>query len=138
MHDRHREGMQFVQNSGKHVIWSIGGQARLNIMPRRELCDSSKSLSVEQAWAKLAEAMRDLAAGHDPGPITFRSKRTKKTDETYPLRLTQQQRESMIHGATPITWPPSGIRSTNAIGNCWRGGGHSTPKPSIRRGQRRP
>ena len=36
-------------------------------------------------------------AGHDPGPVTFRLKRTRKADETYPLRLTQQQRESMVH-----------------------------------------
>ena len=28
---------------------------------------------------------------------TFRLKRTKKADETYPLRLTQHQRESMVH-----------------------------------------
>jgi hypothetical protein len=57
----------------------------------------NKPLSVEQARAKIAKAMRDLVAGHDPGPITFRLKRTKKAGEPYPLRLTQEQRESMIH-----------------------------------------
>ena len=66
-------------------------------MPRKKTPDDSKPLSVEQARGKIAKAMRDLVAGHDPGPITFRLKRTKKADETYPLRLTQQQRESMIH-----------------------------------------
>ena len=66
-------------------------------MPRKKTPDNSKPLSVEQARGKIAKAMRDLVAGHDPGPITFRLKRTKKADETYPLKLTQQQRESMIH-----------------------------------------
>jgi len=66
-------------------------------MPRKKSPDSSKPLSVEQARGKIAKAMRDLMAGHDPGPVTFRLKRTKKADETYPLKLTQQQRESMIH-----------------------------------------
>ncbi len=37
--------------------------------------------------------MRDLMAGNDPGPITFRLKRSRKADETFPLRLTQQERE---------------------------------------------
>jgi hypothetical protein len=69
---------------------------RLN-MPRKRTPDSSKPLSVEQARGKIAKAVRDLAAGHDPGPVTFRLKRTKKDNETYPLRLTQQQRASMIH-----------------------------------------
>jgi hypothetical protein len=58
---------------------------------------SDKPLSVEQARGKIAKAVRDLVAGHDPGSITFRLKRTKKAGETYPLRLTRQQRGSMIH-----------------------------------------
>ena len=66
-------------------------------MPRKKPSDNSKPLSVEQARGKIAKAMRDLVAGHDPGPITFRLKRSRKADETYPLRLTQQQRQSMIH-----------------------------------------
>src|SRR5262245_62088596 len=66
-------------------------------MPRKKPPDNSKPLTVEQARGKIAKAMRDLVAGHDPGPITFRLKRTKKSNETYQLRLTQQQRESMIH-----------------------------------------
>jgi hypothetical protein len=66
-------------------------------MPRKKAPDNSKPLSVEQARGRIAKAMRDQVAGRDPGPVTFRLKRTKKADETYPLRLTQQQRESMVH-----------------------------------------
>src|SRR5262245_36681959 len=66
-------------------------------MPRKKTPDSSKPLSVEQARGKIATAMRDLMAGHDPGPITFRLKRTKKADETYCLKRTQQQLESIVH-----------------------------------------
>ena len=66
-------------------------------MTRKKTPDNSKHHSVEQARGKIAKAMRELVAGNDPGPITFRLKRTKKADETYPLRLTRQQRESMIH-----------------------------------------
>ena len=66
-------------------------------MPRKKAPDNNKPLSVEQARGKIAKAVRDLVAGHDPGPITFRLKRTKKADETYPLKLTQQQRGSMVH-----------------------------------------
>lgn len=65
-------------------------------MPRKNPPDDNKPLSVAQARGKVARAMRDLTAGHDPGPVTFRLKRTRKADETYPLRLTRQQRESMI------------------------------------------
>ena len=70
-------------------------------MPRKKAPDNSKPLSVEQARGKVAKAVRDLGAGNDPGPVTFRLKRTGKADATYPLRLTRQQRESMIH-ATQI------------------------------------
>jgi hypothetical protein len=66
-------------------------------MPRRKAPDNSKPLSVEQARGKLAKAVRDLVGGSHPGPVTFRLKRTKRADEAYPLRLTQQQRGSMIH-----------------------------------------
>ncbi len=38
-----------------------------------------------------------LAAGNNPGPISLRLKRGKRADETYPLKLTQQQRESLVH-----------------------------------------
>jgi hypothetical protein len=59
--------------------------------------DAEKLLTPAQARRKLHKGLTDLLAGDDPGPITFRLKRTKKADETYPLKLTQQQRESMIH-----------------------------------------
>jgi hypothetical protein len=59
--------------------------------------DNDKPLPPAQARRKLQKGLNDFLAGNDPGPITFRLKRTKKADETYPLRLTQQQRESMIH-----------------------------------------
>lgn len=56
-----------------------------------------KPLSIEQARGKIAKAMNDLLAGNNPGPITFRLKPTKKPGELYPLRLTKQQRESLVH-----------------------------------------
>lgn len=65
-------------------------------MPRKKPTND-RPLSVEQARGKIAKAVRDLLASNDPGPITFRLKPTKKADETYPLRLTRQQRESTIH-----------------------------------------
>lgn len=66
-------------------------------MPRKRTPDPSRPISIEQARGKIAKAKRNLTAGNDPGPIRFRIKRTKKADEAYPLKLTQQQRESMIH-----------------------------------------
>jgi hypothetical protein len=72
-------------------------------MPRKKPAGSSKPLSLVQARGKIARAVRDLAAGHNPGPVTFRLKRTRKADESYPLRLTQQQRESMVN-ATRIKY----------------------------------
>src|SRR5579871_617298 len=66
-------------------------------MTRKKKPDHDKPLSVEQARGRIAQAMRDLLAGNDPGPITFRLKPTKRADETYPLRLTPQQRASMVH-----------------------------------------
>jgi hypothetical protein len=65
-------------------------------MPGKKSPDD-KPLAIEQARGKIAKAMRDLLAGNDPGPVTFRLKPTRKADETYPLKLTPQQRESMIH-----------------------------------------
>ncbi|GDY10753.1 hypothetical protein LBMAG52_42410 [Planctomycetia bacterium] len=53
-------------------------------------------LSIEQARDKIAKAMNDLMAGNDPGTISFRLKPTKKPGELYQLKLTQQQRESLI------------------------------------------
>jgi hypothetical protein len=56
-----------------------------------------QALPPRQAWQKLQKGLCDYLAGNDPGPIVFRLQRTKKASETYPLKLTQQQRERMIH-----------------------------------------
>ena len=65
-------------------------------MPRKKP-NQHQPLSVEQARSKIAKAVSDLMAGHDPGVISFHLKPTKKADQTYPLRLTGQQRASLIH-----------------------------------------
>ena len=49
-----------------------------------------------QARQKLQKGLRDYLAGNDPGPIAFSLKRTKKASETYPLKLTQLQRETLL------------------------------------------
>ncbi len=59
--------------------------------------DDDKPLSIEQARGKIAKAMSDLRAGKNPGTIVFRLKRTKKPGELYLLKLTPQQRKSLIH-----------------------------------------
>ncbi|WP_437222128.1 IS1096 element passenger TnpR family protein [Planctomicrobium sp. SH661] len=65
-------------------------------MSRKQPADD-KPLSMEQARGKIAKAMNDLLAGNYSGPISFRLKPTKKPGETYPLKLTQHQRDSLIH-----------------------------------------
>jgi hypothetical protein len=70
-------------------------------MPRKPKLDDDKPLSSEQARGKLASAPSDLAAGNYSGPISFRLKPTKKPGETYPLKLTFQQRESLLHSHHP-------------------------------------
>ena len=57
-----------------------------------------KPLTKEQARQMFQKAMSDLLAGKNPGTISFSLKPSKKANETYPLKLTQQQRESVIHG----------------------------------------
>jgi hypothetical protein len=64
---------------------------RLNMTP-----DDDKPLTPAQARQKLQKGLSDYLAGNDPGPIVFRLKRTKKASETYPLKLTQQQRETLL------------------------------------------
>jgi len=66
-------------------------------MPSKKQPDDDKPLSIEQARGKIAKAMNDLLTGHYSGPISFRLKPTKKPDETYPLKLTWHQRDSLIH-----------------------------------------
>lgn len=66
-------------------------------MPRKKQPADDKPLSIEEARVKIAKAMNDLVSGNYSGPISFRLKPTKKPGEMYPLKLTQQQRESLIH-----------------------------------------
>lgn len=83
--------------------------------------DDDKPLTPVQARRKLQKGLNDFLAGHDLGPITFRLKRTKKADETYPLRLTQQQRESMIHAT----------RIKNKVKECLQQAGDGTQVVSF-------
>ena len=58
--------------------------------------DDDKPLTPQQARQNLQKGLFDYLAGNDPGPIVFRLKRTKKASETYPLKLTRQQRETLL------------------------------------------
>jgi len=58
--------------------------------------DDDKFLTPQQARMKLQKGLRDYLRGNDPGPIVFRLKRTRKAGETYPLKLTQLQRETLL------------------------------------------
>ena len=58
--------------------------------------DDDKPLTPQQAREKLQKGLIDYLAGNDPGPIVFRLKRTRKASETYPLKLTQLQRETLL------------------------------------------
>jgi hypothetical protein len=60
------------------------------------MVSDDKPLTPQQARQKLEQGVRDYLAGNDPGPIVFRLKRTKKAGETYPLKLTQLQRETLL------------------------------------------
>ena len=66
-------------------------------MPRKYRPGADKPLSIEQARTKIARAMSDLLVGGEPGSISFRLKPAKKAGETYSLKLTKQQRETLIH-----------------------------------------
>lgn len=55
-----------------------------------------KPLTPAQARQKLQKGLLDYLTGKDPGPIVFRLKQTKKASETYPLKLTRQQRETLL------------------------------------------
>jgi hypothetical protein len=58
--------------------------------------DDDKPLTPQQARQKFQKGLLDDLAGKDPGPIVFRLKRTKKASETYPLKLTPLQRETLL------------------------------------------
>lgn len=61
-------------------------------MPHNE----DKPPTPAQARQKLQQGLADYLAGNDTGPIVFRLKRTRKASHTYPLKLTQQQRETRL------------------------------------------
>ena len=65
-------------------------------MPRPTQPDDDKPLTPAQAGQKLQKGLSDYLAGKGSETIVFRLKRTKKASHTYPLKLTQQQRESVI------------------------------------------
>jgi hypothetical protein len=58
--------------------------------------DDDKPLTPPQARQKLQKGLMDYLAGKDPGPIVFRLKRTKKASETYPIKLTHLQWETLF------------------------------------------
>jgi hypothetical protein len=58
--------------------------------------DDDKPLTAAQARQKLQKGLMDYLAGKDTGPIILRLKRTKKASETYPLKLTHLQRETLL------------------------------------------
>jgi len=58
--------------------------------------NDDKPLTPAQARQKLQKGLEDYLAGNDTGPIVFRLKRTKKANHLYPLKLTQQQRETLL------------------------------------------
>ena len=58
--------------------------------------DDDTPLTPAQARQKLQKGQSDYLAGNGPETIVFRLKRTKKASETYPLKLTQQQRETLL------------------------------------------
>jgi hypothetical protein len=58
--------------------------------------DDDKPLTPAQARQKLQQGLADYLAGKGSEAIVFRLKRTKKAGYTYPLKLTQQQRETLL------------------------------------------
>src|SRR4051794_22613388 len=72
------------------------GVEQVGIGRRNMASDDDKPLTPQQARMKLQKGLRDYLAGNDPGPIVFRLKRTRKAGETYPLKLTQLQRETLL------------------------------------------
>jgi len=58
--------------------------------------NDDKPLTPAQARLKLQQGLADYLAGKGSEAIVFRLKRTKKASHVYPLKLTQQQRETLI------------------------------------------
>jgi hypothetical protein len=61
--------------------------------------DNDKPLTPAQARQKLREGLADYLAGKGSEAIVFRLKRTKKAGHLYPLKLTRQQRETLLEYA---------------------------------------
>ena len=58
--------------------------------------DDDKPLTPAQARRKLQAGLEDYLTGRGSEAIVFRLKRSKKASHTYPLKLTQAQRESLL------------------------------------------
>ena len=58
--------------------------------------EDDKPLTPPEARQKLQKGLMEYLAGHDTGPIVLRPRRTKKASETYRLKLTQLQRETLL------------------------------------------
>jgi hypothetical protein len=58
--------------------------------------DDDKPLTPAQARQKLQKGQKGYLSGNDPASIVFRLKRTEKANHTYPLKLTQKQRETLL------------------------------------------
>ena len=58
--------------------------------------DEDKPLTPAQARQKLQQGLADYLSGKGSEAIVFRLKRTKKANHTCPLKLTQQQRETLL------------------------------------------
>lgn len=65
-------------------------------MARKKPDPQNKPLSMQEAKDLITQTMNDLLAGIHTGPLSLRLKPTKKPGETYPLKLTQHQRSSLI------------------------------------------
>jgi hypothetical protein len=58
--------------------------------------DDDKTITPAQARQKLQLGLENYLAGNVPETIVFRLKRNKKANHTYPLKLTQQQRGTLL------------------------------------------
>lgn len=57
--------------------------------------DDDKSQPPTQPRRKLRKGQKDKLAGNDTGPTAFGSERTKEAGDTYPLKLTQLERDTL-------------------------------------------
>lgn len=59
--------------------------------------DDERAEAAKQAKQKIAKAMTDRPSGKKPEIVSFRIKAPKKPDSVYPVKLTEQERESICH-----------------------------------------